>query len=453
MVISWPFHCWQCFFNFNAMRVIILSIGDELVLGQIADTNAAWLSEQLVAQGLMPEYHQAVPDNLQAISAALKLAAGNADMVIVSGGLGPTPDDLTRQAMAAAAGVKLVLNKPSLEKLKVFSKKRRWIMSVNNRLQAMFPEGAVVLDNPIGTAPGFSLVLGKATIAVMPGVPKEMKLMFKRHIAPILTARSRSKIMTFKLNAFGLGESVVAEKLGKIMRRERNPLVGTTVSGGVISIRIRGKFNDEKRGARKPALPEMRKTADKIKRLLGDVVFSEGDVSLAETVGKMLLAARKTVVTAESCTAGLLAAMLTESPGASAYFLGGWVVYSNKMKTENLGVPEGLIARDGAVSEPVARKMAEGALARSGADYALAVTGIAGPGGGSPKKPVGTVWIALARRKKPGVDVYAEKRIFPGDRASVRERAAKTALNILRLSLRPADGYIAAEKKEKRNQN
>ncbi|MDO9541625.1 MAG: competence/damage-inducible protein A [Kiritimatiellia bacterium] len=435
------------------MRAIILSIGDELVLGQVVDTNAAWLSEKLVEQGIMPEYHQAVPDNLKAISAALKLAAGKADLVIVSGGLGPTPDDLTRQAIAAAAGVKLVLHKPSLGKLKVFFKERGRIMSENNRLQAMFPEGAAILENPIGTAPGFSIILEKATITVMPGVPKEMKLMFTRHIGPIITAKSRSKMMAFKLNAFGPGESVVAEKLGKIMRRERNPLVGTTVSGGIISIRIRGKFNDEKKGAREPALPEMRKTTDKIKRLLGDVVFSEGDVSLAEVVGRMLLASRKTVVTAESCTAGLLAAMLTELPGASAYFLGGWVVYSNKMKTENLAVPEDLIAREGAVSELVARKMAAGALARSGADYALALTGIAGPEGGSPQKPVGTVWIALARRKKQGTDVYVERKIFMGDRALIRERAAKTALNILRLSLMPAGGYIAAEKREKRNKN
>jgi len=427
------------------MRTIIISIGDELVLGQVVDTNAAWLSERLVELGIVPEYHQAVPDNLAAIAETIKLAAQKADFIIVTGGLGPTPDDLTRQAMAAVAGVKLVLHGPSLKKLETFFKERGRVMSENNRVQAMFPKGADVLDNPIGTAPGFRIVFEKATIVVMPGVPKEMKLMFERHIVPMLTTRnawlkikSRSKVMTFKLNVFGVGESLVAEKLGKLMRRDRNPLVGTTVSAGIVAVRIRGEFIGGKTGARDPALPAMRKTADKIKCLLGDAVFSENDVSLAEVVGKMLRSARKTVVTAESCTAGLLAAMLTETPGSSAYFLGGWVVYSNKMKTENLAVPADLIIKEGAVSEPVARKMAEGALERSSADYALALTGIAGPAGGSKEKPVGTVWIALAEKKGGGIKTYAERFLFPGDRVSVRERAAKSAMNILRLRLMPA---------------
>lgn len=430
------------------MRAIILSIGDELILGQIVDTNAAWLGEKLAEEGIVPEYHQAVPDNLDAIVKAVKLAVGNADLLIVTGGLGPTPDDLTRQAIAAAAGLKLFLHEHSLKNLKIFFKERGRVMSGNNRLQAMFPEGAVVLENPIGTAPGFSIVLGKTKIVVMPGVPKEMKLMFARHIVPIIKAKSRTKVMTMKLNAFGLGESLAAEKLGALMRRDRNPLVGTTVSGGIVSIRIRGEFDAGKKGARESALPEMRKTAEKIKRLLGNAVFSEGDVSLAEVVGKMLRSARKTIVTAESCTAGLLAAMLTELPGASEYFPGGWIVYSNKMKTENLAVPEDLIIKKGAVSEAVARKMAEGALERSKADYALALTGIAGPGGGSPQKKVGTVWIALARKTSGKNDVYAGKFLFPGDRFMVRERAAKTALNILRLRLMREYSYNQKKRKQ-----
>jgi len=424
------------------MRAIILSIGDELILGQVVDTNAAWLGERLAEQGIVPEYHQAVPDNLDAIVRAVKLAVGNADLLIVTGGLGPTPDDLTRQAIADAAGRGLILHKPSLKKLEKFFSERGRVMSENNRLQAMFPEGAAVLENPIGTAPGFSIVMGKTKIVVMPGVPKEMKLMFARHVAPMFTtrnawlmAKNRSRVLIRKINTFGLGESLVAKKLGKLMQRDRNPLVGTTVSGGIVSVRIRGEFDDGKKGARKRALPEMRRTTDEVKRLLGKAVFSEGDVTLTETVGKMLIAARKTAVTAESCTAGLLAAMLTELPGASKYFLGGWVVYSNKMKTENLAVPEGLIIKNGAVSAAVARKMAEGALVRSKADYALALTGIAGPGGGSPQKKVGTVWVALARRTKGKNDVHADKFLFSGDRFMVRERAAKTALNILRLRL------------------
>lgn len=415
------------------MRAIIISIGDELILGQVVDTNAGWIGARLVERGIVPEYHQVVPDNLEAIVPAIKLAAGKADLVIVSGGLGPTPDDLTRQAMAAATGVKLVLHNPSLKKLEKFFKERGWAMSENNRLQAMFPKGATVLENPIGTAPGFSIAMGKegkSKIVVMPGVPKEMKLMFARHIVPILTAKNRSRVITWTINVFGLGESVVAKKLSSLMDRGRNPLVGTTVTGGGVAIRIRGEFRDLAKGQ-----IAMRRTGNEVKQRLGESVFSEGDVTLAEAVGKMLITAHKTVVTAESCTAGLLAALLTELPGASKYFLGGWVVYSNKMKTENLAVPADLIVKQGAVSEPVARKMAEGALKRSKADYALALTGIAGPDGGSPEKKVGTVWIAMAQKKGGGIETYAEKYLFPGDRASVRERAAKSALNILRLRL------------------
>lgn len=412
------------------MRAIILSIGDELILGQIVDTNAAWISNRLVELGVVPEYHQAVADDRRAIAEAVKLAADKADFVIVSGGLGPTPDDLTRQAIADAAGVKLISDKSSLKKLEQFFKERGWNMSENNRLQAIFPAGATVLDNPVGTAPGFSIVLKKVKIVVMPGVPKEMKVMFERHVAPILVLKSRATVIIRKINILGLGESLVAEKLSSLMDRGHNPFVGTTVTGGIVTIRIRGEFRDLAKGQ-----IEMRKTVNEIKKRLGESVFSEGDESLQELVGKMLSTARKTVVTAESCTAGLLSAMLTETPSSSAYFQGGWVVYSNKMKTENLGVPSGLIRKEGAVSEAVARKMAEGALKKAKSDFALALTGIAGPGGGSPEKKVGTVWIALAQKKGLKIQSYAKKNLFSGDRALVRERAAKTALNMLRLCL------------------
>jgi len=416
--------------RFCVMRAIILSIGDELILGQIVDTNAAWLSARLVEQGVMPLSHRAVPDDLDAISTAVKEAAGQAELVIISGGLGPTQDDLTRQAIAKTAGVALVLHKPSLDALISFFKGRAWTMSESNRIQAMIPAGAEVLANPAGTAPGFRIAIGRAIVVVVPGVPREMEVMFLKHIVPMLAEKSGNKILTMKLNCFGLGESVVGEKLGELMRRDRNPLVGTTVSGGICAIRIRGEFDDAAAGVR-----QMHATADEIKKRLGGSIFGEGDIGLAETVGGMLKAACKTLATAESCTAGLLAAMLTETPGSSAYFCGGWVVYSNKMKTDQLGVPADLICREGAVSKPVACKMAEGALERSGADYALAITGVAGPDGGSPEKPVGTVWIALAEKKEGGVEIYAEKFFFPGARALVRERAAKLALNILRLRM------------------
>ena len=417
------------------MRAVILSIGDELILGQVADTNAGWLSARLVEHGIIPEYHQAVPDDLGAIMRAVKTAAGQAKLVLITGGLGPTKDDLTREALARVLKVPLVLHPPSLEALRIFFRKRRRIMSESNRVQAMFPKNARVLDNPVGTAPGFSARIGKSVIAVMPGVPREMQFMFARHIVPMLRRMARGKVLTHRLNAFGIGESLVGEKLGELMLRDRNPLVGTTASGAVISIRIRGEFKDKRAGA-----SAMRQTAAEVRRRLGNYIFSEGDDTIADAVGKLLAARRKTLATAESCTAGLLGAMITETPGSSRYYAGGWIVYSNAMKTACLGVPAALIRRHGAVSEAVVREMAEGALKKAHADYALAITGIAGPGGATPAKEVGTVWIALARGSQGRSAVAsAEKFMFPGERALVRERAAKAALNMLRLHLIVSD--------------
>jgi len=414
----------------RAMKAIILSIGDELILGQTVDTNSAWLSARLVESGIVPEYHQTVPDELVAIVEAFKAASTGADLVIATGGLGPTADDLTRQAMAALAGAKLILHGPSLKKIERFFRKIGRKMPAGNRIQAMIPEGGMVLYNPVGTAPGFCCSVGKAKIMALPGVPKEMKVMFDRHVLPVVKAGNRRRVLTQRLNVFGLGESMVAAKLGKMMARDRNPLVGTTVSGGIVSVRIRGEFEKNKKG-----IPEMRKTVAEVRRLLGDYIFSEADASFAEVVGELLLARNRTLATAESCTGGMLGSMITEVPGSSRYYLGGWVVYSNQMKTQNISVPGDMIRREGAVSAEVARKMAEGALMKAKADYALAITGIAGPKGGTRKKKVGTVWIALAEKKTAGCAVYAEKFLFPGDRAMIRDRAAKMALNILRLRL------------------
>ncbi|MFA7158421.1 MAG: competence/damage-inducible protein A [Kiritimatiellia bacterium] len=417
------------------MRAIILSIGDELILGQVTDTNAGWLSARLVEHGIVPEYHETVADDLNAIVASVRRAASGAGLVLITGGLGPTKDDLSREALARVLKVPLVLHKPSLAALREFFKKRGRVMSESNSIQAMFPRGARVLDNPVGTAPGFSARVGKATVAVMPGVPREMQFMFARHVVPMLRKKVAGAVLTARINAFGIGESVVGERLGELMRRDRNPLVGTTASGAVISIRIRGEFKDKRAGAR-----AMRQTAAEVRRRIDNYIFSEGDDTISDAVGKLLAARRKTLATAESCTAGLLGAMITETPGSSRYYAGGWIVYSNAMKTACLGVPAALIRRHGAVSEAVAREMAEGALKKVRADYALAITGIAGPGGATPAKEVGTVWIALARGSQGRSAVAsAEKFMFPGERALVRERAAKAALNMLRLHLTVKD--------------
>jgi len=418
------------------MPAIIISVGDELTLGQVVDTNSAWLSARLAEWGVLTRSHLTVPDDQGAIVLAVRQAAELAEWVVITGGLGPTQDDLTRQALAEVQGVPLVVHAPSLAKIEQFFKDRGRVMTESNRVQSLAPVGATVLDNPQGTAPGLRLAVGRAQVFALPGVPVEMKAMVEQHLAPLIAAQAGRTILTCKINTFGIGESMVGEALGDLMRRDRNPMagtpavVGTTVSAGIVSVRIRSDFP-----TRSQAQDELDRTVSVVKQKLGTAVFSEGDVSLAVVVGEMLQARKRTVATAESCTAGLVAAMLTEVPGSSTWFLGGWVVYANRLKTEALGIPSELIVREGAVSEAVVRRMAAEALQRSAGDYALALTGVAGPGGGSADKPVGTVWVGLGKRVGGQATVAAERLLLAGDRAMVRERAAKAALNMLRLEL------------------
>jgi nicotinamide-nucleotide amidase len=412
------------------MKAVILAIGDELVLGQNVDTNSAWISARLVERGIFTVFHKTVPDDQPAIVAAIREAAELADVVIVTGGLGPTADDLTRQALAEVMQAPLELHAPSLEKMKGFFRKLGRPMPDTNSIQAMCPRGAEILENDFGTAPGLKARLGRATVLIFPGVPKEMKGMFDRHALPALPGQSGRTILTAIVNAFGAGESVVAEKLGELMRRDRNPLVGTTVSAGIIAVRIRSDFESVERA--RQALAE---TVQAVEERLGDLVFSRGDVTLPQVVGERLRQKGRSVVTVESCTGGLLAKLFTDGAGSSDYFRGGWVVYANDMKQGQLQVPAAMLDAYGAVSEPVARTMAEQGLAAGRADYALAVTGVAGPSGGSAEKPVGTVWLALAVRRGPEVQVQAERFSFPGDREMVRDRSAKMALDMLRLEL------------------
>lgn len=412
------------------MNAVILSTGDELALGQNVDTNSAWLSAQLSARGIMTVYHKTVGDDLAAVSESIREAARAADLVILTGGLGPTMDDVTRQALAQVMGGPLVLHKPSLRRIRSFFKSLHRPCPAANFIQAMCPKGAEVLDNNWGTAPGIAATLGRARFFAFPGVPHEMKRMFPCYVLPELARRTGRTILTESIPTFGAGESTVAELLGALMRRDRNPLVGTTVSEGIITVRIRSDAASASAARRK--LTAAVKT---VKKRLGDLVIGCAGASLPVAVGDLLRARKMTVATAESCTGGLVAKMITDVPRSSEWFTGGWVVYSNNLKTTQLGVSAAMLARHGAVSEPVARAMAEGALAGSGADFALATTGVAGPGGGSRGKPVGTVWIAMAVARAGGPVVTSRVIRFHGEREIVRGYAAKTALNMLRIHL------------------
>lgn len=410
------------------MKAIILAVGNELTSGQTVDTNSAYLARQLVAMGIETIRHHTVPDDRLAIATALTDAAAAADLVLVTGGLGPTADDLTRHGLADAMGVELVLDEKALAELKAFFRRRDRKMVPTNRVQAMFPVGAKPIENQAGTAPGIAAKLAGADVYIMPGVPHEMRWIFENRIAGELPAAA-NVIIERVVHTFGTGESDVAAKIADLMRRDANPTVGTTVAAGLISIRISARAETADRAE---ALAQ--RAVAEVKDRLGEWVLGEGEATMASVVGDLLREAGHTLSTAESCTGGLLGSMITEVPGASDYYAGGVVSYANEAKRDVLGVPEGLMKSHGAVSEPVAKAMAAGVRERMGTDYALAITGIAGPAGGSESKPVGLVYIALA--SPDALDVH--RHVFPGDRQAIRRRSATAALNHLRLALRKA---------------
>jgi nicotinamide-nucleotide amidase len=415
------------------MQAIILSIGDELVLGQTVDTNSAWLSQQLAKIGCPVLAHVTVPDDQKEIERALADASNRCDWLIVSGGLGPTEDDLTRQALVAVLGQPLELHQEWVDQLEKFFRSRGREMPESNRIQAMIPRGAVPIHNSAGTALGIEATLKRSSgsgegcrVFVVPGVPKEMKRMFESHVLPAMkSAGGGAVILSRTLHTFGLGESHVAEKLGTLMRRDRNPSVGTTVSGGIVSLRLNSRFSSAAE-----ASEQLELTSSACCQALGNLIFGQDEETLQQVVGD-LLRGKGSVATAESCTGGLLAKMLTDIPGSSSYFSYGWVTYANEAKHKLLGVSNEILRQHGAVSEPVVRAMAQHAKGQAGAAYALAVSGIAGPDGGSDEKPVGTTWIALAAPD----EVTARRFLLTGDREMVRDRAAKMALALLRCKL------------------
>jgi len=326
----------------------------------------------------------------------------------------------------------LELNEAWLGRLEQFFQKLGRVMPSTNRIQAMIPRGATMIENTAGTAAGISAQLGTTRVFVMPGVPKEMKIMFERDVLPRVREQTGGAlILSRTLHTFGVGESSVAEKLntgGELMRRDRNPSVGTTVANGIVSLRINARFP-----SRHEAQKQLDATAEECRAALGDLIFGADADTLAVVLAASLASSRRTVTTAESCTGGLLAKMLTDVPGSSDYFKQGWVTYSNDAKRERLGVSENLLHVYGAVSEPVVEAMAKAARRLAKSDYALAISGVAGPTGGTEQKPVGTVCIALAF----DADAPAQTRTFHfnGDREMIRDRSAKMALAMLRFHL------------------
>ena len=411
------------------MKAAIVSIGDEILTGDIPDTNAAWLAERLFALGVELDRHVTVGDVEAEIESALREAAARAHLVVATGGLGPTEDDLTRHAVGKAAGAPLELHEPSLAHIEERFRRYGRPMPPQNRIQAMIPAGAVVLPNSEGTANGFVVRCGDAHIAALPGVPREMRAMFENHLAPFIESLGleRRAVAVEKLNVFGLPESVVNERIRHLMTRGANPTVGLRVCGGVITVKFTatGSTAEEARKLIAPA----REAAE---RQLGEAVLGPAETTIQEAVAELLETHGLTLAVAESCTGGLVGHYLTEVPGISRFLLEDLVTYSNEAKVELLGVPRETIERVGAVSEEVATEMAAGVRRRAGADIGLSTTGIAGPTGGSPQKPVGLVYVGLATDQW----ARAERLKFVGHRSVIKDRAAKTALNILRLHLK-----------------
>jgi len=411
------------------MKAAILSIGDEILTGEIPDTNAAWLAERLFALGTEIDRHVTVGDVEAEIESALREAAARAHLVVTTGGLGPTEDDLTRHAVAKVADAPLELHEPSLAHIEERFRRYGRTMPPRNRIQAMIPAGAIVLDNSEGTANGFVVRCGDAHIAALPGVPHEMRAMFENHLASFIEGLplERHAVAVEKLKIFGLPESSVNERIRHLMTRGANPTVGLRVDGGVITVKFTatGSSLEEARRLIAPA----REAAE---RQLGDAVFGYDETTIEQAVAQLLERHRLTVAVAESCTGGLVGHYLTEVPGISRFLLEDLVTYSNEAKLELLGVARETIEAVGAVSEEVAGQMAAGVRQRAAADIGLSTTGIAGPTGGSPQKPVGLVFVGLATEDWTRV----ERLKLVGSRTIIKERAAKAALDILRLHLK-----------------
>ena len=416
-------------------KASIVSIGNELLSGQTVSTNASYLSERLLSIGIPVVSSYTIGDDTDAIVRSFNLASTDAELVLATGGLGPTDDDLTRRAFAEFLGTELQLQDELLQKIQNFFTNRNLQMSAKNKIQAYIPAGAKALANSLGTAPGIMAEVkgrvpakrGPKLLVALPGVPSEMKQMFEESVLPELQRLAGGQaVVVRKLRCFGTGESNIAELLGPLMQRGRNPLINCTVKHGVITLAINATAED-KDSARQMAEKDVKSLRDK----LGELVYGTEEQTLAEVVGKKLSQQKKTIAVAESCTGGCLAKLLTDIPGASGYFTCGWVTYSNSAKTSELGVGADLIEKYGAVSEQVACAMAQGARKKARTDFAIGITGIAGPSGATEQKPIGLVYISVDSDN----ECETKRCLFSHDRAFIRLRAAQTALNMLRLKL------------------
>lgn len=406
------------------MIVELISVGTEILLGNIVNTNAAYLSEKCAGLGLSCYYQDVVGDNEERLYETIKTALSRADILLLSGGLGPTQDDLTKEVAAKVLGRPLYLHEESKNAIQKFFEKRGLEITDNNWKQAMMPEGCIVVDNPNGTAPGVIMEENGKHVILMPGPPNEMIPMFETSIMPYLSKLQSCVIFSQTVKICGVGESKAETMVQDLIDKQSNPTIATYAKTGEVHLRVTARAEDEK-AARKLVKPIIKD----LKGRFGNHVYTTDDeVTLEKAVVDLLLANKLSISTVESCTGGLLAARLINVPGVSEVFKSGYITYSNKAKRRLLGIKKNMLAKHGAVSEEVARAMAKGAAAVSKADVVVSVTGIAGPDGGTEEKPVGLVYIGCYVCGRCTV----RKCLFSGDRAKVRESTVSSALSLMR---------------------
>lgn len=406
------------------LKAEIIAVGTELLMGQVVNTDSNFIAGRLCAAGIDSYYQTVVGDNAERLTETLARASERSDIVILSGGLGPTDDDLTKETLAEFLGLKLVFDQASLDNMKNYFEKNGRIMPESCLNQAYMPEGCMIFKNDFGTAPGCVCEKDGRSYVILPGPPSELCPMFDGYVMPYLLSLGQSPIYSRVLRLYGIGESAAADRIKALMDAQDEVTIAPYAKECELTLRVSAKAETET-----AAREKMRATIDAIYRELGEYIYGEGDdQSLAGAVVALLKEKRLTVSFAESCTGGLLAELLTSVPGSSAVFEYGFVTYANRAKTDLLGVSRETLSRHGAVSAQCAGEMARGARARSAADLGVSITGIAGPGGGTEEKPVGTVYIALAGDK----GCAAQKLGFAGGRDRIRQRSAFAALNAVR---------------------
>lgn len=406
------------------MTAETIFVGTELLLGNIVNTNAAYLAEQMAGLGFSMFYQTTVGDNAERLEGCIRQALDRSDIVILSGGLGPTQDDITKETAAKVMGKELSLNEEAKKQIESYFAKKGKMMAENNLKQAMMPKDAIMLENTNGTAPGVIMEKDGKCLVLLPGPPEELSLMFERSVVPYLQGKDSQVIYSTMVKVCGMGESDVAQQLDDLIRSEGEVTVAPYAKIGEVHLRVTAKAEDEKQAKKlvKPVIKD-------IKARLGDAVYTtHEEVSLEQSVVDLLLANNLTVTTVESCTGGLLAGRLINVPGVSEIFKMGHITYSNKAKRKIVGVKRKTLEKYGAVSGQVVREMVNGVLQLTRADVAVSVSGVAGPDGGTPEKPVGLVYIACSVCGT----VTVQECHFSGTRSKIRESAVAAALILMR---------------------